>query len=106
MKNLTEIIVINQIEWTNNESDMHISCRVQNGFFSYNTTLVLPGTELNRVVSRLQKQNDIVDIQDCLKVEQWSEDEFRYVFNFTQFGDSEFIFENQLTNTCLKQIRA
>jgi hypothetical protein len=106
MKNLTEKTIINQIEWTNNESDMHISCTVKNGFFEYKTILVLPGTELNRVITKLQQQNDILDIQDCLEIEQWSEDEFRYVFNFKQFQDSEFIFQNQLSMDSFKQIRA
>lgn len=106
MKKLNDKIVINQIEWTNNESDMHISCTVQNGFFAYKTTLVLPGMELNRLISQLQKQNNIVDIQDCLKIEQWEENEFRYVFYFGQFTEAEFIFKNQMNNETLKQIRA
>ena len=106
MKNLTDKIVVNQIEWTNNESDMHLSCTVKNGFFAYKTTLVLPGMELNRLISQLQKQNNSLDIQDCLKIEQWEEDEFRYIFNFGEFAGAEFIFENQSNNQTLKQIRA
>ncbi len=106
MKNLTDKIVVNQIEWTNNESDMHLSCTVKNGFFAYKTTLVLPGMELNRLISQLQKQNNSLDIQDCLKIEQWEEDEFRYIFNFGEFSGTEFIFENQSNNQTLKQIRA
>ncbi len=106
MKNLTDKLVINKIEWTNNESDMHILCTVINGFFHYNTTLVMPGFELNRVISELQKQNCDVDIQDCLQIEQWSEDTFGYVFNLSNLVDSEFVFYNESLKDNLKQIRA
>ena len=106
MKNLADRIVVNQIEWTSNESDMHVMCTVKNGFFAYKTTLVLPGQELNKLISQLQKQSNNVDIQDGLRVEQWGEDEFRYVFNFGQFTENEFTFENRMNHESLKQIRA
>lgn len=106
MKNSKDKIVINKIEWSNNESEMHISCNVQNGFFAYNTTLVLPGSDLNKVITQLQKQNNTIDIQDCLIVEQWAENEFLYVFNFGLFTNTEFQFENQILKDSPKQIRA
>jgi hypothetical protein len=106
MKNLADKIVVNQIEWTSNESDMHVMCTVKNGFFAYDTILVLPGNELNRLISKLQKQSDSIDIQDSLRIEQWGEEEFRYLFSIDQFTANEFTFENQMIHESLKQIRA
>lgn len=106
MKNLTDKMIVKQIEWTNNDSDMHITCTVRNGFFEYNTILVLPGFRLNKVLLELQKQNSDVDVQDCLKIEQWEEDEFRYLFEFSTLEAIEFVFVNQNISESLKQIRA
>jgi len=106
MKNLTDKIVVRQIEWMNNEADMHITCTVRNGFFEYNTTLVLPGFELNKVLLKLQKQHVEFDVQDCLKIEQWEEEEFRYLFDFSELTEKEFVFGSQTISENMKQIRA
>ncbi|MFA7272601.1 MAG: hypothetical protein WC044_01960 [Crocinitomicaceae bacterium] len=106
MKKLTDTLVVKRIDWENNHSDMLVTCDVQNGIFSYNSTLVLPGSELNKLLSHLQKQNVDLDLNDCLKVEQWSENEIHYIFDFSTFDTSEFVYEIHFSSNKLKQIRA
>jgi hypothetical protein len=106
MRNLTDTLIVKRIVWENNHSDMLVTCDVQNGIFCYNCTLVLPGTELNKLLSHLQKQNVDLDVNDCLKVEQWSETEIHYIFDFSTFDKNEFVYENHFSSDKLKQIRA
>lgn len=106
MRNLTDTLIVKRIDWENNHSDLLVTCDVRNGIFSYNSTLVLPGSELNKLLSQLQKQHVNLDLNDCLKVEQWSETEIHYIFDFSTFDTREFVYENHFSSDRLKQIRA
>ncbi len=102
----TERTIVKRIEWLNNESEMVLSCEVQSGSLCYNTNIALPSSELNGVISNLQKQNPEEDINACLKIEQWTEEDVSFVFDFSHFNQIEFMLYRPTLELDFRQIRA
>lgn len=104
--NALEKTIVKRIEWYNNEEEMMLTCEIANGALRYNTRIALSGSCLNRVLSDLQKQSPEYDLNDCLKIEQWSEEEVSFTFDFSSFSDVDFIFERPAQQFDFRQIRA
>ena len=102
----TERTIVKRIEWLNNESEMVLTCQVQSGSLCYNTNIALPSSELNSIISRLQKQNPDEDINACLKIEQWTEEDVCFVFAFSHFNHINFILYRPTLELDFTQIRA
>lgn len=104
--NTMEKTVVRKIEWYSNEEEMLLMCDIQNGAFTYSSKIALAGSALNKVLSNLQKQNPDRDINDCLQIEQWSEEDVTFCFDFSYFFDSEFVFVQHAQQIDFRQIRA
>ena len=101
-----EKIVVKKIEWLNGESEMTLLCENRSGNLSYNSRISLPADLLNKVVSDLQKQAPERDINDCLKIEQWSEQDVCFIYDFTNLSSTEFMYQREILQLDFRQIRA
>lgn len=104
--NTMEKTVIKRIDWLSQETEMVLFCEVQSGNLFYNTSIALPCSELNKVICELQKQNPNVDIQDCLKIEQWTEEDMNFVYDFSLYQNEEFLLHTPSLEFEFRQIRA
>lgn len=106
MKQVQEKTIVRKIEWFNNESEMILSCDMINGAFTYSTDIVVPGDSLNRILSDLQKQTPELDLNECMKIEQWSEDEVSFIFDFSLNEDINLFYIQPAAEFNFRQIRA
>jgi hypothetical protein len=104
--NATERTIVKRIEWLNQETEMLLLCEVQSGSLFYNTSIALPSSELNAVVSDLQKQNPDEDINEFLKIEQWTEEDISFVYDFSHFYQIQFELYRPRLKLDFRQIRA
>lgn len=104
--NSIEKTIVRKIEWFNNEDEMMMTCEIMNGALRYNSRIAISGSCLNKVLSELQKQTPDYDLNDCLKIEQWSEDEVSFTFDFTRFSEIDLVFERPSFQFDFRQIRA
>lgn len=104
--NTVEKIVVKRIEWLANESDMVLICENNLGTLSYNSRISLPSILLNQVISDMQKQQPDLDVNDCLKIEQWSENDVYYIYDFESLSERSFQYQAQVQEFNFRQIRA
>lgn len=104
--NTLEKTIVRKIEWFSNDTEMILSCEVVNGVLRYNTKIAVAGSCLNQVLSDMQKQSKDYDVNDCLIIEQWSEDEVSFLFDFSNWNETEFIFQKPNKSWNFRQIRA
>ncbi len=104
--NTLEKIVVKRIEWLANESDMVLICENKMGNLSYNSRISLPSIFLNKVISDMQKQQPELDLNDCLRIEQWSETDVYYIYDFNAHSDNTFLYQPQVQEFNFRQIRA
>lgn len=84
MKNWT----VNRIEWMNKDNELMLFFKDQNGHFTYESRILLPAHLLNRILMEIQKENGFDQIDSYMKIEQWSEEETNFVFDFTKMDNS------------------
>jgi quinol monooxygenase YgiN len=75
---------IKRIEWMEQDTEMVVIFEEKKGNLSYDSRVLLPANYLNRILCDLQKENEGIDPNSFLKVEQWSENEFNYIFEFSE----------------------
>lgn len=80
MKNWT----IYRIEWMNKDSELMLFHKDQSGPFTYESRVLLPADLLNKILMEIQKENGIDQIDAFMTIEQWSEDETNFIFDFTK----------------------
>ncbi len=103
---LQEKTTVKRIEWFSNESEMILNCEIVNGSLKYPANIAIPGSCLNRVLSDLQKQKPDFDLNDCMKIEQWSKDETSFVFDFSTTEELNLYLIEASVEDNFKQIRA
>jgi hypothetical protein len=97
-------VQIKRIEWMNQDNDLIVTVKESKDLLSYDSQWILPSESLNKILSEIQKQEEVIDINDYLSIEQWSASEINYVFNFER---EKSLFINGLSETPnLRQIRA
>ena len=104
--NRAEKITVKRIEWLNTESDMVLVCENNAGNLTYNSRISLPSNLLNQIVSDMQKQHPELEVHDCLKIEQWSEFDMYFIYDFSSQEDLEFLYQPQVQEIEFRQIRA
>lgn len=102
----SENIVVKKIEWMSGENNMVLVCDTQSGNLVYPSRITLPSDQLNRVVSDLQKQHPQTDINECLIIEQWSEDDVLFVYDFSCVSFGDYIYHRAFEELDFRQIRA
>ncbi|MBU2018091.1 MAG: hypothetical protein KJ941_00475 [Bacteroidetes bacterium] len=75
---------IKRIEWMEKDSDMLVIFEERKGNLTYDTRVLLSADLLNRILCDLQKENIDFDPNSFLKIEQWSENEINYIFDFSE----------------------
>jgi hypothetical protein len=101
-----EKTIVKKVEWFSNSAEMTLICVNETGNLRYASVLNLPSDCLNKVLSDLQKQAPEVDINECLKIEQWSETDINFVFDFSALENQEFTFTRNVLEIDYRQIRA
>lgn len=104
--NTVEKIVVKRIEWLANESDMVLICENKMGNLSYNSRISLPSILMNKVISDMHKQQPEIDLNDCLRIEQWSETDVYYIYDFDGHSNTSFLYYPQVQEFNFRQIRA
>jgi hypothetical protein len=104
--NTAEKIVVKRIEWLANESDMVLICENKMGNLSYNSRISLPSILMNKVISDMHKQQPEIDLNDCLRIEQWSETDVYYIYDFDGHSNTSFLYHPQVQEFNFRQIRA
>ena len=97
---------VRKIEWLEGENELTLHAEVLNGIFSYESKIILPSNSLNAVLSRIQKDNQEVEVNDCMVVEQWSQNQSNYVFNFEANLEALPLLSTQDLSGNYRQIRA
>ncbi|MFT7345292.1 MAG: hypothetical protein ACI9XP_001886 [Lentimonas sp.] len=103
---MNEQLKVRRIEWLEGENDMILFGEVINGIFSYESKIILPSSVLNSILSQVQKQNHGMDVNECMSVEQWSQSQTNYVFNFDSINNPLPLLDTSGFASNYKQIRA
>ncbi|MCT4560926.1 MAG: hypothetical protein N4A41_06070 [Crocinitomicaceae bacterium] len=102
MKNWT----VNRIEWMDKDNELMLFYKDQAGHFSYESRIFLPASLLNKILMEIQKQNGFEQIDAFLKIEQWSDAETNFVFDFSKLdGEVTWTVPVEAQNQ-IRQIRA
>lgn len=96
---------IKRIEWMNQDNDLVVVVRETQQLLSYDSKWIFPASMLNALLLEVQKQMD-TDVNDCLKIEQWSSEEINYIFDFSNSGAQLLYLDKRLPNVEAREIRA
>lgn len=96
---------IKRIEWMNQDSELVVVVREQKNLLSYDSKWIFPASSLNLLINEVQKQME-EDVNDCLKIEQWSSEEINYIFDFSSPLAQPLYLQRRLTNVEAREIRA
>jgi hypothetical protein len=97
---------VKRIEWMSKDNDMLVVVEERNGIFSVDSKIILPSSCLNGLLNDLQKQNPELEMDALMRIEQWSTEEFNYVFDLEfEFKVNFEIYKENLDHN-YRQIRA
>ncbi len=97
---------VKRIEWMDKDNDMLVVLEEKFGTMTYDTKVILPCTSLNGILSECKKQNPDFELDEFMVIEQWSEKEINYVFDFTTSNDVNFLLGPFSFKEDFRQIRA
>jgi hypothetical protein len=95
-----------RIEWMQKDSEMVVTLREYQGVMEYQTRLIMPSSFLNQFLLDLQKVKGDLDLDQKMRVEQWSEDEFNFVFDFSDLNIDLSYVQGSVWENQVRYIRA
>lgn len=66
------------------DTDLILVFEEKRGTMKFDSRMILPAILLNKILVDLSKENDLYDLDQYMEIEQWSETEINYVFNFSE----------------------
>lgn len=97
---------LKRIEWMNKDSEMLVYLEESQGFLSYESSFIMSASHLNSLLNQFLKRNPEVDLDSVTKIEQWSENEFNYIFQFQSIEFEAVLIEETDFSRNYRQIRA
>lgn len=80
MKTLFDKIEINEIEFQTSHNEVSVKCNITQGNFTYSNEIILNFSDLNRLISKIQKILHRCDLINCFKSIKLADGEDLYYF--------------------------
>jgi len=88
------------------ENEVLLQGNVHKGNLSYETDVVISHTQLNRIMSELQRNNENSNVNDCLDSKEVKPNEWLYFADFSALAQSQITLDSLVHYEEIKQIRA
>ncbi len=97
---------INSILFESNDPDVLVKGTVSKGHMTYSTDVLISNSQLNRLISQLQKQNEGLDFAELLSTEKMEENNWLYSADLSGIQDRIIDLDQLSPVAPLRQIRA
>lgn len=106
MISLFDRIIVNRIQFQENDREVLVNCLVYQNNSAFETTLWIGFSDLNRLLAKIAQLNDDFREEDLFKRIPMGQQGNWYEFDSRRFGSSGFVLEDMSFQENVRQIRA
>jgi hypothetical protein len=89
MRTIFDKVRIESIQFESGSNEAFVRCKITQNGVQFTSELLIDSTDLNRLIGKIQQQENYTEMSDFFEIIQFSETDFMYVWKTNHFEDQE-----------------